>query len=94
MKYTKTIKVWLSIATIFIYSDLARAERVMSGIKSLTEWVSKAGASLSILAFVVAGLMYFVNRQVGSEKLGGAITGTIIVGSATGLSSILLGFFS
>ncbi|MFZ3229917.1 MAG: hypothetical protein WA160_06920 [Pseudobdellovibrio sp.] len=95
MKSVKTkIIQTIGFVSMFFAAEYAHAANFFGGLKSLIDFGVKTAGYLSVGSFIIAGCMYFADKNRGSEKLSGAITGTVIVGSAVGLSGLIIGMFS
>ena len=84
----------LNLVFLMFICNYANAANVISGVKSFTDFVSKLGMAISVVSFIAAGVMFLVNKNLGSEKLSGAIVGTVLIASASGLSSMIYTMFS
>lgn len=84
----------INVVLLMFICNYANAANVISGVKSFTDFVSKLGMAISVVSFIAAGVMFLVNKNLGSEKLSGAIVGTVLIASASGLSSMIYTMFS
>lgn len=87
--------------TIFIVSLLLNhicfasgGQQLISGAKSLNTYAVGLGLAIAAIAFTISGVLFMFNKQNGADKFGGALIGTIIVGSGSGIVSLIAMFFN
>lgn len=75
--------------TIILISNIAHAQKAISGLKTLSSYVTTAGMILGPVAFMVAGLIFMSDKQRGLEKVSGVVIGAMIFGGATSIFTLL-----
>lgn len=88
-------KAYLTIL-IVLASQLAEAQsaKIVSGFRGIQQLTIQLAMVIGPIAFIIAGLIYYKNKQEGNDKLSGAFFGTIIIGASTIIFTTIYSLFN
>lgn len=95
MKNFDQLKKALVINIIFFYTEiLFAANSITSGLKNLHTEVLNIAIGISAIAFVIAAIAHFKNRQEGGDKFMGAFQGTVLAVVSLSITKMIVSIFS
>lgn len=93
-KFNQIKKVTI-INIIFFYTEiLFAANSITGGLKNLHAEVLNIAIGISAIAFVIAAIAHFKNRQEGSDKFMGAFQGTVLAVVSLSITKMIVSIFS
>ena len=95
MKNMNKIKKSLTVSAVIFYTEvLLAANSITSGLKNLHTEVLNIAIGISAIAFVIAAVAHFKNRQEGGDKFMGAFQGTVLAVVSLSLTKMIVSIFS
>lgn len=92
MKKINQFKTTLLI--LLLTNNVHAANPIAGGLKNLHSEVLNIAIGISAIAFVVAAIAHFKNRQEGSDKFMGAFQGTVLAVVSLSLTKMIVSIFS
>lgn len=83
-----------TLAILLLTDKLYAANPIAGGLKNLHSEVLNIAIGISAIAFVVAAIAHFKNRQEGSDKFMGAFQGTVLAVVSLSLTKMIVSIFS
>lgn len=85
-----------SAALLILLCQAANAQsaKIVSGFRGIQQLTVQLAMVIGPIAFIVAGLIYYKNKQEGNDKLSGAFMGTIIIGASTIIFTTIYSLFN
>lgn len=81
-----------SFVLILLISRTALAAGTDLGLSGVQGWLVGIAMVAGPISFIIAGFMYYRDRQQGNEKLSAAVIGTVLIGAAPALFALFYGF--
>jgi len=89
-----TVLTNLILFTLVSAQALAQSAKVIGGLNSAKQTVSDAAMIIGPIAFLVTGIMFYVNKQQGQERLSATVIGTFIVAAASSIFALIASWVS
>lgn len=89
----KSLYYTIILSTLPLFAN-AQSAKIVSGFKGIQQLTVQLAMAIGPIAFIIAGLIFYKNKQEGSEKLSGAFWGTVIIGASTVIFSSIYSLFN
>lgn len=76
------------------FSSMAQSAKIVSGFKGIQQMTIQLAMVIGPIAFIIAGLIFYFNKQEGSDKFSGVFIGTVIIGASSTLFTMIYSLFN
>lgn len=88
---------FINSALIFLLANQAKAQsatKIVSGFKGVQSIIIQIAMVIGPIAFLLAGFIFYKNKQEGNERFSGALVGTIVIGASSMIFSTIYSLFN